>query len=82
MLMLFVPDDVATLAEIVILALFAVISFVPDRVGRAHVALVVVEEVLVFGVALVERVEGLVGYCVEDGDERDGWRGWLFVWAF
>lgn len=82
MLMLFVPDDIATLAEIVILAGLAVIAFVPDGVGGADIALVVVEEVLLFGIGFVERVEGLVRGCVKNGHEGDGRRGRLFVWAF
>lgn len=58
------------------------VSFVSDWIGRAHVALVVIEDVLIFGVGLVEGVEGLVRDCVENWDEGDGWRWWLFVWAF
>ena len=57
MLVLLVPDDIATFAEIVVFAFLAVVSFVPDWVGGAHVALVIVEDVLVFGVGFMEWMD-------------------------
>lgn len=53
MLVLFVPDDITTLTEIVILTFFAVVSFVSDGVDRTHIALVIIEDVLILRIGLV-----------------------------
>lgn len=60
MLVFFIPDDIATLTEIVVLTLFAMVPFVPDGVDRAHIALVIIEDVLILRVGFVEWMDWLV----------------------
>jgi hypothetical protein len=74
MLMLLGSDEMALLAKIKVFALRAVKTFVPDGLNPAYIALIVIEEVDLFGVGVLRLLDSVMRLSVEDRHKWQCWR--------